>query len=150
MREFNKILVPIDFSEVSTVLVPYAKYLAQRLGSEIHLLYVARTLEYFSDFDVPSTSIETFEGEILEGAKKRMERFVEEHFKDTDVKTDVLSGDAATKIIGFAEKGNFDLILIGTHGRKWLDKVIFGSVTDRVIKGAMCPVLTVNPYWIKH
>lgn len=67
---------------------------------------MARTLEYFSDFDVLLTSIETFEGEVLEGAKKRMEWFVEEHFKDIDVKTDVLSGDAATKIIGFAEKGN--------------------------------------------
>lgn len=97
MREFNKILIPIDFSEVSTVLVPYAKYLAQSLGSKIHLLYVARTLEYFGDFDVSLTSIETFEEEVLEKAKKRMERFVEEHFKDIDVKTEVLSGDACYK-----------------------------------------------------
>jgi len=146
VKEFKKMLVPIDFSEVSIVLVPYAKYFAEKLQVKIHLLYVVRSLDYFGGFYVPHTSIKKFEEEIIKGAEKRMKDFVEEHFKDFQVKFHVLIGDAATEILNFAEKENIDLILMGTHGRKGLDKIIFGSVAERVVKGASCPVLTINPY----
>ncbi len=75
-----------------------------------------------------------------------MNDFVDEYFEDYPVKTHILTGDAAEEIINFAQKEGFDLILMGTHGRKGLDKVIFGSVAERVVKGAPCPVLTINPY----
>jgi len=149
VKEFKKMLVPIDFSEVSVVLVPYAKYLAGKLHLEIHLLYVVRNLDYFGGFYVPHTSIKKFEDEILKGAERRMKDFIEEHFEAFKVIPHVVIGDAATEILNFAEKENIDLILMGTHGRKGIDKIIFGSVAERVVKGAFCPVLTINPYKAK-
>ncbi|MCD6320324.1 MAG: universal stress protein [Candidatus Desulfofervidaceae bacterium] len=149
MKEFKKILVPIDFSEASIILAPYAKYLGEKLEAELHVLYVVRSLDYFGGFYVPHTSIKKFEEEIVRGAEKRMENFVEDHFEDFPVKTHILIGDAGTEILNFVQQENFDLIVMGTHGRKGLDKIIFGSVADRVVKGAPCPVLTINPYRTK-
>ncbi len=146
MKEIKRILVPIDFSEASNVLAPYAKYFAQKLDAKLTILYVVRSLDYFGGFYVPHTSIKNFEEEILRGAEKRMENFIVDHFDEFPVETKILIGDAATEILKFAEEGDFDLIIMGTHGRKGLDKVIFGSVAERVVKGACCPVLTINPY----
>lgn len=149
MKELKNILVPIDFSEPSLVLIPYAKYLVNKLGARIHLLYVVRSLSYMAGFYIPHPSIEKFEEEIIEGAKKVMEKLVEEHFQDIPVKTYILIGDAASEIIKFSEENDIDLILMGTHGRKGLDKTIFGSVAECVVKGASCPVLTVNPHRVE-
>ena len=146
MGEIKKILVPIDFSPASPVLVPYVKTLGQKLGAEVHLFYVVQSLAYFGGFYVPHTSIQKFEDEILKGAERKMDDFVEDHFEDFPVQTHILTGDVAEEIINFAKKEGFDLILMGTHGRKGLDKVIFGSVAEKVVKGAPCPVLTINPY----
>jgi nucleotide-binding universal stress UspA family protein len=149
MKEIKKILVPIDFSQVSETLAPYARYLADKLGAKITLLYVVRSLDYFGGFYVPHTSIKKFEEEILRGAEKKMENYVVDYFEDYPVETKILIGDAATEILNLVEKEDFDLIVMGTHGRKGLDKVIFGSVAERVVKGANCPVLTINPYRMK-
>jgi nucleotide-binding universal stress UspA family protein len=61
----------------------------------------------------------------------------------------VLRGDIADEIVKTAAEKNVDLIVMGTHGRKGLEKVLLGSVAERVIKNAPCPVMTVNPYRVK-
>ncbi len=68
MSEIKKILVPVDFSPASPVLVSYAKDLGQKLEAEIHLIYVVRSLAYFGGFYVPHTSIHKFEEEFVTGA----------------------------------------------------------------------------------
>ena len=61
-------------------------------------------------------------------------------------KTAVVAGDAAEKIIEYIEDQNIDLVIMGTHGRKGMDKIIFGSVAERVVKTSPVPVMVVNPY----
>ena len=151
MKDVKKILIPIDYSpEVMKVLVPYAQYFAQKFNAEIHLLYVQETVELFEEFDLPEDDFKTIMKNAFETAKARMERIIEKEFKGLEVKTSyVVIGDAASIIVKYAEKQNFDLILMGTHGRKGVDKIVFGSVAYRVAKKATCPVITVNPYRIK-
>lgn len=151
MKEVKKILIPIDYSpEVMRILVPYAQYFATKLNAEIHLLYVQETIELFDEFDLPENDFKTIMKNAFETAKTRMKRIINEEFKDLEVKTSyVIIGDAASIIVKYAEKQDFDLILMGTHGRKGADKIVFGSVAYRVAKKATCPVLTVNPYRIK-
>ena len=151
MKEIKKILVPIDYSpEVMRVLVPYAQYFAVKLNAEIHLLYVQETIELFDEFDLPEDHFKTIMKNAFETAKVRMKRIVNEEFKDLEVKTsNVVIGDAASIIVKLADKKDFDLILMGTHGRKRSDMIVFGSVAYRVAKKATCPVITVNPYRVK-
>ena len=147
MKEFKKILFPIDFSEVSPKIVPYVITMADKLDAEVHLVFVVRKLEnYRSIFDSP-VSVENFENEIVLEAETKMEEFVEEFFKSIfRPKTKILIGDIAEEILTYIKSEEIDLVIIGTHGRKGMDRIIFGSVAERVIKSAPVPVLSVNPY----
>ena len=151
MNEIRKILIPLDYSpEAMRVLIPYAQYFAMKLNAEIHLLYVQELIELFDEFELPEDYLKKFMKEAFETAKIRMKRIVNEEFQGLEVKTsNVIIGDAASIIVKFAEKKGFDLILMGTHGRKGSDKIVFGSVAYRVAKKAPCPVITVNPYRVK-
>jgi nucleotide-binding universal stress UspA family protein len=79
-----------------------------------------------------------------------MEEFVEAHFDEyPSMKTKVLLGDATANILDYITSEDIDLVIMGTHGRKGLDRVIFGSVADRVIKMSPVPVMSINPYRAK-
>ncbi len=146
MQHFKKILFPVDLSEVSPKLVPYVKEMAVTFSAEVHLLFVARILQHFTSIYVPHPSVNKFEAEMVKGAEKRLQEFVDEHFRDDSPKAQVVLGDPAAEILNYAQAEGIDLIIIGTHGRKGLEHIIFGSVAERVVKKSLVPVLTVNPY----
>ena len=76
-----------------------------------------------------------------------MYEFVDEHFSEfPNTKTVVVAGDASEEIIHYIEDQHIDLVIMGTHGRKGMDKIIFGSVAERVVKISPVPVMVVNPY----
>ena len=146
MQYFKKILFPVDLSEVSPKLVPYVKEMAATFGAEVHLLFVARILQHFASIYVPHPSVNKFEAEIVKGAKQKLQEFVEEQFESDSCTARVVLGDPAEEILNYAQAEGIDLIIIGTHGRKGLERIIFGSVAERVLKKSPVPVLTVNPY----
>jgi nucleotide-binding universal stress UspA family protein len=147
MKEFNKILFPVDLSESSQKLVPYVTLMARKFGSEIHLLFVARVFEYFSGIYVPHPSISKFEDEVVQGAKKRIKEFTEEYFSDfPETEAKVVAGDISEEILNYTVSNGIDLLILGTHGRKGLEKVFFGSVAEKVAKTSPVPVLLINPY----
>jgi nucleotide-binding universal stress UspA family protein len=72
---------------------------------------------------------------------------MDEHFsKFPNTKTAVVAGDASEEILNYIEDRHIDLVIMGTHGRKGMDKIIFGSVAERVVKTSPVPVMVVNPY----
>ena len=143
----TRILFPVDLSESSENLVPFVLTVAERFEAEIHLLYVARRLRYFTGMHVSPRIILQFEGEIEAGATKRMGEFKTKHFPDyPNLKSAVIPGVAAEQIISYCERERIDLTIMGTHGRKGADKIIFGSVVERVVQSGAVPVLVINPY----
>ena len=146
MKEFKRILFPVDLSESSTKIVPYVQAVAERFESKIHILFAARVFEYFASMYVPYPSISRFEKELIDGAEKRLYEFVDEHFSEFANKTVVVAGDASEEIMNYIEDQHIDLVIMGTHGRKGMDKIFFGSVAERVVKASPVPVMVVNPY----
>ena len=147
MKEFKKILFPVDLSESSEKILPYVQIVAKKFEAKIHILFAARVFQYLSSIYVPHPSINKFEREIFEGAEKKLYEFIDKYFKEyPGTKPVVVPGDASEEIINYVESQGIDLIIMGTHGRKGLDKAIFGSVAERVVKGALVPVMVVNPY----
>ena len=147
MKEFKNILFPVDLSESSEKIVPYVQTVADKFESQLHLLFVARVFEHLNIIYVPHWSISQFEKEIITGAERRLYEFKDEYFKEyPGTKTAVVPGDASEEVIKYIESRRIDLVIMGTHGRKGLDRVFFGSVADRVVKTAPVPVLVVNPY----
>lgn len=79
-----------------------------------------------------------------------MEDFMKKHFADyPEAQSIIVKGDVVEKIIETGEKVKADLIVMGTHGKKGLDRILFGSVANGVVKNSPIPVLTINPYRLK-
>lgn len=145
MVQIKTILCALDFSEVSPKVAEYARTLATACGAKIVALYVAPSLTQYVEFHVQASYIDDFVSGIVSGASDTMDSFVKEYFKDVPVEGRVVSGYAAEEIVGAAEEVAADLIVLGTHGRKGIDKILFGSVAEKVIKTAKVPVLSMRP-----
>lgn len=149
MAEPRRILFPTDLAESAQSLVPHVRTMVTKFSSELHVLFVARLFDYFTAIYVPHPSIRKFEEELIQGAQTRMAEFQQEYFSAlAKVKTEVVLGDAAEQILSYAAENEMDMIIIGTHGRKGLDRILFGSVAEKVVKSSPIPVLVINPYKI--
>ncbi len=150
MEEFTNILFPVDLSDTSPKIVTYVRQMAEKFNAQIHLLFVVRIFDHYAGFYVNNPLIGQFQSEALEGAERRLHEFNEEHFKDfPDVAVSTVVGDISEEILSYIEEKNINLVILGTHGRKGLEKVFFGSIAERVAKTAPVPVLLINPYKCK-
>ena len=139
---FKTILVATDFSDASELALEYARVLAQRFGAGLRVLHVVETpVPLGSELYIPEAMSVT-ERAVQEG---------QHHLAVTlagvtgdDVIGQVLVGTAAKKIVEYAADHDIDLIVMGTHGRSALAHLIMGSVAERVVRTAPCPVLTVH------
>ncbi len=147
MGGFEKLLVPIDFSEVAPVLANWVKNLAKKLKAKIYVLYVLEDLSAYEGIYVDLKTLGELEETLYEGAKKSMEDFMKTHFSDyPEVEPIIERGEVVETIIEVAKEKGVDFIVMGTHGRKGLDKILFGSVAEGVVKNSPIPVITINPY----
>lgn len=145
MKKISKIICALDLSQHSGLVADYAVMMAKAFDAEIIAVYAAPALTQYVGFHVPPSSIENFVGEIVAGAEKTMEEFVAEHFKDVKATGTVVNGYAAEEILNLVERSGADLIIMGTHGRKGIDRILFGSVAEKIVKSAAVPVMTVRP-----
>ena len=141
--EIKKMLVPVDFSENSKKVLDAAGYFAKMCEAELNVVFVVQSFDDYSGFFVPHMPVAKFEEEMVQAAEQKMEKFLA---GQKNVAAKVLVGDVAEEIIRHAEESGMDLIIMGTHGYKGLEKVMFGSVAEKVVRSSPCPVLTINPY----
>ena len=146
MADIKKILCAVDFSDYSPMVADYANMIAKCSGASVTVLYVAPSLSQYVGFHVPPSSIESFVGEIVTGAEDTMSAFVKENFNDLNVDGKVVTGYPAEEILSICEGEGCDMIIMGTHGRKGIDRILFGSVAEKVVKSSKVPVLTVRPH----
>ncbi len=149
MAKIETILCALDFSEVSPKVAHYARLLSETLGARLVVLYVAPSLNQYVEFHVQASYIDNFVQGIVTGATETMDNFLKEHFPGQKVEGRVATGYAAEEILSTAEEVKADMIILGTHGRKGIDKILFGSVAEKVIKSAKVPVLSMRPDQVK-
>ncbi|WP_207262812.1 universal stress protein [Desulfovibrio sp. Huiquan2017] len=145
MAEIKKVLCAVDFSDYSPLVAEYASMMAKCSGAQVLVLYVAPSLSQYVGFHVPPSSIESFVGEIVTGAEDTMNAFVKENFSDLSVEGKVVTGYPAEEILAISEAEKCDMVVMGTHGRKGIDRILFGSVAEKVVKSSKAPVLTIRP-----
>ena len=130
---------------MSPKVAAYTKFLAEACGAKVVALYVAPSLTQYVEFHVQASYIDDFVTGIVSGASETMDSFLKEYFAGVTVEGRVVTGYAAEEIVKAAEESKADLIVLGTHGRKGIDKILFGSVAEKVIKTAGVPVLSMRP-----
>ena len=145
MQEIRKILVPVDFQRYTDELTEFAVTTANKLAAKVVFFHVVEVLMFYSDF-VP-TYMPINDEETVEHAKSKMDTLVENSKKTwMGCSGHVSRGDVVDTIVEYVRNEGIDLIIIGTHGAKGLEKILLGSVAERVVKRAPCSALLFKPH----
>jgi universal stress protein A len=146
-EQITHILVPVDFSEHSESAIRYATMLAERLGGTAELLHVVEDPFVSGAWSAEafSPNIPELVDQIVADARLRLDALKAAAASEIVTLTaNVVTGQPARAITDRAREGAFDLIVMGTHGRTGLSHLFLGSVAERVVRTAPCPVLTVR------
>jgi nucleotide-binding universal stress UspA family protein len=137
------ILVATDFSHDANHALSVASDLARSLSAKLTLLHVVQMPSYAflgGGVYVPSPDLTA---DIMSDAKRWLGA-AKERIPDLDVSMFCLEGDPATTILRWAEQHAPDLIVVGTHGRRGVRRLLLGSVAEQILRGSRCPVMTVR------
>lgn len=148
MPMVKKILCAVDFSEATPLVARWATDQARNSGAELLVLYVVPDLGRYSNFHIRNDRIEDMVQSILDGARQNMEECLGKNFPEVEAQGLLATGYAPEEILKAAKEHACDLIVMGTHGRKGIDRIIFGSVAEKVVKTSPIPVLTIRPYGV--
>lgn len=148
MIQLNRVLIPTDFSDFSRPAMTYGLAIAARFDAEVHLLHIvpdpAMLVPEAAAFSVESMQAQT--EALRQEAIHGLEKLPADGWSDgKPIVREVRVGTAFVEIIDYAGEHDVDLIVIGTHGRSGLMHILMGSVAERIVRKAPCPVLTVKP-----
>lgn len=147
VMHLNNILIPVDFSDHSKIALSHASEIAQSYKAQLQILHIIEeTMHPAFSLSGKSSIFDLIPG-IEDDCRKRTEKMVNETVP-SQVKYDVhiKGGSAASDIIRFAKESSTDLIVIATHGLTGLEHMLLGSVTEKVVRMAHCPVFTVKSF----
>jgi nucleotide-binding universal stress UspA family protein len=144
--DWKRICCPIDFSDASRAAMEVAADLARRAGATLTLLHAYPVPGYtFPDGSVVASP------RMLQELADQSERHLgdwkgqAEKMGAPSVNAETVVGEPAAEIVAFAKERAVDLLVLGTHGRTGIEHALMGSVAERVVRRARCPVLTVHP-----
>jgi nucleotide-binding universal stress UspA family protein len=145
MIALKKILVATDFSEPAEAALAYGRAFARTFGATLYLLHVVDDMYVRLGGDAYAAVLPELQEDVEREARQRLARIAaEDDVQSLAMEMIVTSGATAQAIVDYAEKENVQLIVVGTHGRGGVAHLLMGSVAERVVRTAHCPVLTVR------
>ncbi len=147
LKAYNNILVPIDFSDHSQNAISYAKEIASAYDSQLQLLHIIEDTKHPAFSLSGKSSVFDLVPNIEEESEKSMlEMLARAGGPETKSTVFTKGGHAANNIINFASENSSDLIVIATHGLTGIEHLLLGSVTEKVVRMAPCPVVTIKAF----
>ena len=144
MFRFQNILVAVDFSQTSDDAVAAAAELSRTYHAQVHLLHVVPNVNIPYAIEPFAFDFGAYMRQSIDAAGKQLMEVAGRHpIERALLTTAVLSGVAATEIVSYAEEHAIDLIVLGAHGHGFIDRLLIGSVAERVARHAPCSVLMV-------
>ena len=150
MKEFKNILYPVALTGVSPNVAPYVVTMAKQLDAQVHLLHVLRRFDlfvktYVPDYPVPDFKrvASDFENQLFRQAQQKLETFKQRYLEDIRIANAIIvSGTHYKQILDYVKNKGIDLIIMGTGTT--VQKVMFGSVAERVSRLAPVPVMLIK------
>ena len=147
MIPIKKIVLPTDFSEPSYAAIEPALELAEHFSARIFVVHVVAPVPIIPGTTAPpAVDIPEMLNEIKRSSEKAIEELIKERLTGVEAGYYVVQGKPAEEIISVAAKESADLIVISTHGESGLQRLVAGSVAEKVARLADCPVLTVRAH----
>ena len=145
MIGINNILVATDFGEAADAALGYGRELAGRFGATLHVLHVVEDIAVAFAVETYSAVVPEIQEEVETAARRRLHELIVDSDGSGPRTTSALrKGPPTETIVDYAREHGIDLIVMGTHGRGALAHLVMGSVAERVVRLAPCPVLTVR------
>lgn len=143
---FRKILVPTDFSETAETALYYAIQLARQFGGELHIVHVCEDLMQLAGWPILASDPAPEVGEEAAALRAQLKTLLKsEDASQLKAEVHVILGQPPGLAISrYAAEHEFELIVMGTHGRGPLTHALMGSVAEKVVRSAPCPVLTIR------
>lgn len=142
--KFQNILCPTDFSESAAKALTLADEMAHQFDAKLHVLHVVYDLNLYSGAASTMAWYPTMYIDLEKMAQEEMQKTVKSIKHSKRVSSTIHRGMGSEAILNYARANECDLIVLGTHGRTGLARVVMGSTTEHVIRHATCPVLTVR------
>lgn len=147
VETIEDILVPVDFSDHAKIALSHAREIARLHGARLHVLQVIEEIAHSASYATGRSSLFELVPDISQMSEKALHRFFNDApGPEVDADFHIVEGRATHEIIQFAEERKSDLIVIATHGLTGLSHLLLGSVTQRVVRRAPCPVLTIKAF----
>lgn len=143
--DIRHILAPTDFSDYSKKALSDALELARTFGAKLTLLHVVEPSPYLGEFTPPAAGADLVNNLERQASAALARMLPEAQRAQIEVIRSVVIGSPLRKIVEAAEAKHVDLIVMATHGRTGLSHLLIGSVAERVVRTAPCPVLTIRP-----
>ena len=144
---FTRILCATDFSECSRAALHYASSLADSPGAQLTVLHVVELGEFLYDpLNTPPLDVRLNRPAYEAVGRARLEQVIRETLPDRELEQIVSTGRAYQEVLRVANELKSDLIVLGIHGRNPIDRLMFGSTAEPIVRRATCPVLTVRPH----
>ena len=144
MVEVKKILFPVSLQPISEHIVPHVAYRMEKFGAEAMLIHVVPSTQVLADYYHLHPERVLAQHQVTAEAQQLLTNFRSKHLSSCHER--VLIGNAADVIVEYARDKDFDMIIMGTHGRRGLERFTLGSVAARVLKYSTVPVLIINPF----
>jgi nucleotide-binding universal stress UspA family protein len=151
MLPFKRILVTTDFSETSLEALPVAVEIASHFDAELLLVHILPVdtptpwdIPPYADFGLASLPLPEYESQVKQEVERRLAMVAANHVKGVTVRVLVGRGEAASDVSRMATAEKADLIVLATHGWTGWRHLVFGSVAEKVLREAPCPVLSVR------
>ena len=143
VRTVRRVLTPIDFSDASETALRHAKEIALTHGAEIDLLHVVDKPMFPSAYGVDSAEVST--EELLDKAEQGLGDLAQNLIGHEHAMVKAVAGHPVEEILNYAEENEVDLLVIATHGRTGFNRLLIGSVAERVVRQSPIPVFLVKP-----
>ncbi len=144
----KKILVPVDFSELSMGALRAGLEIGGKWDAEVLVLHISTFSDHmpsYAELEIAGVSPRSQRREDTRmELESRLDLLLKEISAGPKVRSTLLFGTPTADILNTAQSGNFDLIVMATHGRKGLSRLLLGSVTEQVVRRAPCPVFVVR------
>jgi len=147
LAPIKQILVPLDFSDFSCRALKAARWIAADVGATIRALHVIEEIIHPSFYVTGQTSLSSWYPEIEANSVKEMQKLADKAGgPDVPLEFHVKEGRSAVDIVAFAKRNAIQLIVMASHGLTGIDHFLLGSVTEKVVRLAPCPVLVIKSF----
>jgi nucleotide-binding universal stress UspA family protein len=152
----KKVLIALDYDPTAQKVAEQGYLMSKTMHAEVILLHVIGTSNYYSSLEYSPIMgfsgftntglLETFDEKVVQDTSKDFLNKTKQHLNDDNIQIYVTEGDFAESILETAKELEVDFIVMGTHSRRWLDKILMGSVAEKVLAHSSIPLFIV-PTW---